>query len=132
MGSHSDFEHPSNEELKALKDAVKKNKSDFFEALSQRAKRMTEAGINRVTAGSPEEKPLFEKQAGSVFIRRFPQDPIALRISIGEGFIESRGPTAYCVFRGGQGDCIELLERALAAMKECFPGQEPESSGDPE
>jgi hypothetical protein len=84
--------------------------------LEERAKSMVADGTSQLTAGKPGEEPIREEQVGSVFIRQLPDDPQALRISIGEApAIEGSG---YFVFRGSAPQVLELLERALTSFRE--------------
>ena len=100
MQSHDDFDARS-----------------YEKALKEKAEEMTRKKENLITAGKPGEEEVFSAQVGTIFVCRRPTDPLALRISIGEGASKN---TAYCVFRGDEQDCLELLERALAAMKAAF------------
>lgn len=85
------------------------------EAFLDRIRDLQERGGNRITAGAPGEQVLGEWQHGDVLVRKLPDDPLALRISIGQA--TGIGEGAYLVFRGGRAECIHLLERALAALK---------------
>jgi hypothetical protein len=58
-------------------------------------------------------------------ILREANDPMAVRLSIGvphEG-TTSDGFDGYIVYRGESEKCIDVLERALAQLKEHYEGQ---------
>ena len=84
-------------------------------ALREEAQKLSAAGKNKITAGAPDEKPLMEESVGAIWIRKLPDDPLALRISIGEGHLMQ--DSAYLVFRGNDGDVLALLERSVAALR---------------
>lgn len=90
---------------------------DDLEQLQKKAEKMLARGESSITAGRPEEEAIFSQQIGTIFVRRLPDDPLALRVSVGEGRLSE---SAYLVFRGDPRDCIELLERGLSAMKAAF------------
>ena len=83
--------------------------------MEQKAEAMSAAKLNTITAGKPGEQVLHEEQVGTILVRKLPDDPDCLRISIGEPHLV--GPGAYVVIRGRTSSAIELLERALAALK---------------
>lgn len=92
---------------------------DFSQVLVDKARSMTEQKLNEVTAGKPDE-PVIEQVVGQVSICQRPDDPFALRISIGEAHdlnIAFGQPSVYLVFRGNRQDILELLERALSAFR---------------
>jgi hypothetical protein len=88
--------------------------STSLEALERRAAEMTERGENIITAGAPGEAPLSESRIDGMTIREMPQDPLALRISIGGGRL--LGDDAYLVYRGPRQAIHDLLRRAIEAM----------------
>jgi hypothetical protein len=90
---------------------------DARKHLGALAELMTERGENRITAGAPGEQPLTQWWSGGVFVRQMPADPYALRISIGEAYAINEA--AYFVFRGDKERVLLLLERALAALRNC-------------
>lgn len=119
MQTHDDRDTPGlleaeqREVLRQQKDKLR----DTIAQLSARAEQMTEEGTNRITAGAPGEQPLGEIELGGIHVRRMPDDPLALRISVGE-ITRPRAIGAYLTFRGGREQCIALLERALHALRD--------------
>ena len=90
---------------------------EFLDRLRDKANRMTAAGTNQITAGKAEEKPLAEWKFGGVFVRHMPDDEHGvLRISAGGGD-HTPVPLNYCTIRGSVGDCIQLLEKAIVALR---------------
>ena len=88
--------------------------------LQELAERMTKERLNELTAGKPGELIVKEQTVGQVYICQRPDDPLALRISIGEVNnvkIQFGDPSVYLVFRGDPRDIEELLERALNAFR---------------
>lgn len=69
------------------------------------------------TAGLPSEKLLCEEIVKGVLVRRMPDDPACLRVSLGRALIPG-GDGPYCVYRGDRRAVILLLEDALAAVKQ--------------
>ena len=104
MGSHHDDDFGNTE----MNSAIRK----LFE---DKADQMTDRRLNLITAGEPGESALYEETVDGLILRHMPDDPLALRISIGEPHELDEG--AYCVFRGKPSETIGLLERALAAIK---------------
>ena len=95
-------------------------RGQFLQALREKADRMGAKGTSSITAGELNEEPICEWQGSNgVHCRKMPDDEHGvLRISVGGG--EHLPVTLnYCVIRGGTGQCIELLERALKALREC-------------
>lgn len=74
-------------------------------------KRLLEASI---TAGGPGEQELSRAVVGPFIVKRLPEDPLALRISIGQ---PHAAEGAYLVYRGEPAANLALLERALAALR---------------
>lgn len=86
----------------------------FMDRLKQRAEQ--NKGKSQITAGRESEEALCVWTHGEVQVRHMPDDEQGiLRISIGGG--QTPVPLNYCVIRGGVGQCIELLEKAIAALK---------------
>lgn len=95
-------------------------REQFLNELRGKADRMGAKGTSSITAGELNEESICEwKGSNGVHCRRMPDDEHnVLRISIGGG--EHLPVTLnYCVVRGGVGQCIELLEKALKALREC-------------
>lgn len=104
--SHADFDHNQTEELR--------NQDEEFR---KRMEAMTALKQNIITAGDLHgEKVLHEETIDGILIKRLPDDPLALRISIGAPNLadDERG---YLVFRGNPRLIEQLLERTLAAFK---------------
>lgn len=92
----------------------------FLQALREKADKMGARGTSSITAGELNEEPVCEwKGSNGIHCRKMPDDEHGvLRISIGGG--EHLPVTLnYCVARGGIGQCIELLEKSLVALREC-------------
>lgn len=103
MGSHQDMDHGERRRI--------------IEELRLKSELMTELGANRTTADGDV---LEESEVDGLRVQKKPDDERGvLRISIGGHPAIER--SSYCNFRGDRRACIELLERALYAMK-----QEPE------
>jgi hypothetical protein len=90
--------------------------NDALDALRRKAEELTARGENLITAGAPNERSLFERTRGGFLLRQLPEDPLALRISIGEAHDKHMGESAYLVFRGDRDTITTLLRRALAAL----------------
>lgn len=87
-----------------------------WDQMRKAAERLTERGENLITAGAPHERPLSESTHGGFLIRHLPDDPLCLRISIGEAPEHRMGDSAYLVYRGNRHVIRELLRRALYAL----------------
>lgn len=113
MNSHPDADSVTQ------KDLPQTSLKDQMDILVNRVKEMSDRGENHITAGAPSEKPLSESILGGMIVRQLPDDPFALRISIGDPSetLAGQGVLAYCVFRGDRKRVIELLSRALTAMR---------------
>lgn len=85
-------------------------------ALRREAGRLTALGLNRITAGAPGESFIAQARRGGFLIGRLPDDPLALRVSIGEAHERLLGGSAHLVFRGDPRTIEALLRRALAAL----------------
>jgi hypothetical protein len=91
-----------------------------FDELVERAKAMSKAGENVITAGKPGEQILLEIEDADLLIRQLPDDRFGLRVSIGEANA-SLGGGAYIVFRGDRKRVRLLLTRMLNAFREKVP-----------
>ena len=89
---------------------------NWLDTLSKKADAMVKNKQSEITAGKDGEKPLAEWKHGKVTCRHMPDDEHGiLRISIGGG--ETPFQTDYCVIRGKVGQCIDLLQRAIQALR---------------
>ncbi len=91
----------------------------FIERLRERAEKAEKAAASTITAGGDNERELARwKASNGLHVRHMPDDEQGiLRISCGGG--EHLPVTMnYLVIRGGVGKCIELLEKALVALRE--------------
>lgn len=96
------------------------NQHSFIDQLRERAVKAEKAAASLITGGEPHEKELGSwKASNGVHCRHMPDDPQGiLRISAGGG--EDLPVTMnYVVVRGKIGQCIDLLEKALVALREC-------------
>ena len=96
------------------------HQSAFIDALRDRAAKAEKAAASVIAAGEKDEQELGSwKASNGVHCRHLPDDPQGiLRMSIGGG--EHLPVTMnYVVVRGKIGQCIELLEKALVALREC-------------
>jgi len=92
----------------------------FIAELRERAAKANTAAASVIAAGEKDEQELGSwKASNGVHCRHLPDDPQGiLRLSIGGG--EHLPVTMnYVVVRGRVGQCIELLEKALVALREC-------------
>lgn len=101
----------------------------FLDKLQKQAKKMLEEGSNVITAGKFGEQVLFEYEKDGVLIRQMPDDPLALRVSIGQINITSKD--SYLVFRGDPKQVKLLLTRMLNIFREQFPVQGKHCMGGP-
>ena len=112
MASHADCDHqtqPTKEDIEKM--------MGFSEAIQAQADELTKNKGNIIAAGDLHgEQVLREEKVGMFLIRELPEDPLALRISIGEGN-QVVPDSAYMVFRGRPNDICQLLERAISALK---------------
>lgn len=89
----------------------------FMDRLTERADNMVRDKASEITAGKEGEEPLAVWNAHNVQCTHMPDDEQGiLRISVGGG--RTPVPMNYCVIRGSVGQCIELLERAIVALRE--------------
>lgn len=87
----------------------------LIDSLTERARQLSEARLNEITAGKLGERVLSEQEVGGVIVRRMPDDEHGvLRLSIGGG---RRAGGFYCVYRGNPNEIIEACEKALAALR---------------
>jgi len=90
---------------------------DWLKSLEEKAARMEAKGQSTITAGGPGEEPIDEWKSHGVGVRQMPDDEHGiLRVSIGGG--DTPIGLNYCVFRGGRGQCVDLLRKALAALQD--------------
>lgn len=125
MQSHRDHD-AERAAMEALRKYVSEDESNAtteekedLEKLKAVADEMVAKRESLITAGAPGEKEIFSKNVRScgvdILLRQLPDDPLCLRISIGEGH---RIPgSAYCVFRGDLIKAIALLKQARVAMQ---------------
>lgn len=93
------------------------HRTAFMDRLTERASQMTRDKASEITVGKEGEEPLAVWNAHNVQCQHLPDDEQGiLRISIGGGRMPV--PMNYCVIRGDLGQCIELLERAMVALRE--------------
>ena len=91
------------------------HRSVFLEKLHQRASEMTRNKESEITAGRDGEEPLAKWKHGGVSVCHMPEDEQGiLRISVGGSDVV---PLNYCVIRGDLGRCIDLLEKAIKALR---------------
>ncbi len=111
MDTHRDYDAP--EFLKPLHKDDSPEK--VFAALEAKATDMLAKGESQITAGRPDEKEVGSLETPHGFVRQLPDDPLCLRISVGEA---TRIPgSRYIVLRGQPEACLELLERAVMALR---------------
>lgn len=90
--------------------------SDFIERLKERAAAAEQAKASLITGGNEGDEPLAVWDFANVQCKHLPDDEQGiLRISIGGG--QTPVPLNYCVIRGDLGQCIDLLSRALDALR---------------
>ena len=90
--------------------------NEFMDRLKRRALAMTKNKESGITAGKEGEMELMSWKHGKICVKHLPDDEQGiLRISLGGG--PTPVPMDYCVIRGSVGQCIELLERAIAALR---------------
>lgn len=91
---------------------------EWMERLQQRAASMVRNKQSEITAGKQDEQPLAEWKAHGVGVRHMPDDEQGiLRISVGGGE-DLPISLNYCVFRGSIGQCIDLMHKAIRALRE--------------
>lgn len=88
----------------------------FIDRLRERAKQCVNDCASEITIGKPDEKPLAVWKHDGIYVTHMPDDEQGiLRISIGGG--SEIVSLDYCTIRGGVGKCIDLMERAIAALR---------------
>lgn len=94
--------------------------SDFMERLRERADQAAQDKTSQITTGKDGERPLATwKGSNGLHVAHMPNDEQGiLRISLGGG---DHLPVTmnYLTFRGYTADCIDLLEKAIVALREC-------------
>ena len=105
-------------------DFIQHLRHDFMDRLQQRADQCVKDKSSEITGGKEGEKPLAVWRHKGMQVTHRPDDEQGiLRISIG-GIVEvplhGKLPVhfEYCVIRGSVGQCIDLLERAIAALRQ--------------
>jgi hypothetical protein len=88
--------------------------SEIYARLFRDAERMTKDKLNEITAGKPGESVLAEETTNRFLIRQLPEDPLALRISIGR--VKDSNGSSYLTFRGAPDLIKDLLQQAAV----CF------------
>lgn len=84
--------------------------------LEERASRMAREGLSQITSGKRGEQALAKYDAQGVHVVKMPDDEQGiLRISIGGGIPNVN--VNYCTYRGDKQRCIEMIEKALGALK---------------
>ena len=92
-------------------------RSEFMERLRARAHESQTIGASTITSGSIGEVPLAKWKHRGIHVTHMPDDEQGiLRISVGGG---NNTPVVlnYCTIRGSVGECIELLERTIKALR---------------
>jgi len=93
----------------------------FIEQLQARAEASKRHSDGTITAGKPGEKELGRWEHGGIQVVHRPDDEQGiLRISIGGGH-DTPVNLNYCTFRGDRGKCIDLLKKALKALRHGEP-----------
>lgn len=96
------------------------HRKQFMEFLEARAEVCKAQQASQITLGKPGEEPLARwKASNGVYVTHMPNDEQGiLRISCGGG---DNLPVRvnYVTIRGSLGECIELLKKAIAALREC-------------
>ena len=97
--------------------------SDFMRQLAGRAAKMMKDKASEITAGKDGETPLAVWKSHTVHCKHLPPDEQnILRISVGGGDDLTQSlEMNYCVIRGDRGKCIELLRKALKALRADLP-----------
>ena len=92
-------------------------RSKYLDSLREKADRMTKEKLSQITAGQEGEKPLAAWKAEGMQVQHMPDDEHGiLRISVGGGH-NIPIKLDYCTIRGSVGQCITLLEKAIAALR---------------
>ena len=107
MQTHDDGNHNLNSNLRNL----------FMERLRERADTAVVNKSSQITTGKDGEEALAKWKHKGVFVTHMPDDEQGiLRISAGGG---ANMPVQmnYCTIRGSVGQCIQLLEKVIEALK---------------
>lgn len=104
-----------NKDVAFPKELLNELQKGTMENLEQRMKRMTAEQRNTITAGTPGEKALIETGINGFLIRKLPDDPDCLRISIGEP--NHSTPGKYVVIRGDIERAERVIQEALDALR---------------
>ncbi len=88
--------------------------NEHLENLGQRAVEMTRDGTNKITAGKPGEPVVYQNTVGNFLVRKLPDDPDCVRVSI--GLVRDSNSQGYVVVRGRFAEVQEALNRALHAL----------------
>lgn len=96
------------------------HKKEFLELLEARARLSKAIKASEITTGKDSEKPLASwKASNGIHVTHMPDDEQGiLRISCGGGDTLPL-KLNYLVIRGRVGECIDLLEMAIAGLREC-------------
>lgn len=94
---------------------------DRLKELHEKARRMSAAESNTIAAGEKGEIALGVLASPHGYVTQLPDDPLALRVSIGEG-IDLDG-SRYCVIRGDPAECLDLVERVTLALRHYVLGK---------
>lgn len=87
-----------------------------MQRLKDRAAKMEREGLSQIASGKRGEQALAKYDAQGVHVRKMPDDEQGiLRISIGGGIPSVN--VNYCTYRGDRQRCIEMIEKALGALK---------------
>jgi hypothetical protein len=89
--------------------------SEILRQLEGRVEKMTAEGSNTITAGMSGETPIWEYAVNGFLVRKLPDDPLCIRISIGRP--NGNVPGNYVVVRGDYHEACEVIERALGALR---------------
>lgn len=96
--------------------------AEIYGELAGKAEEMLKRRESTITAGSMFDTVLFEKERNGMAVRRLADDPLALRISIGEANTSAR--EKYLVFRGDPQRVRKILRRALSELDELMRNAE--------
>lgn len=100
------------------------DQGDFLKRLKERADSMMENKASTITAGEDGKQPLAKWKSHTIHCKHMPADEQdVLRISIGGGddLVGGTLELNYCVIRGDRGKCIDLLRKALKALRADLP-----------
>lgn len=90
--------------------------AEVYNSLAEKAEKMLKNRESTITAGAETDHVLFEATRNSLTVRRLSDDPLALRVSIGEA--NTRAREKYLVFRGDPHRVRKLLQRAVSEIDE--------------